>query len=394
MSSVSAAPVIQTAPQICRRCIIDERVPGAVFAADGTCSYCRIHDALCEAYPNDARGQQKLDELLERVRSDGKNKRYDCVVGVSGGTDSTYLLYYALSKGLRPLAVHFDNGWNSEIAVDNIRRSISALGVDLQTYVVDWEEFKDILRAHLKASIPWADAPTDLGLTAALYRIAQEEGVRHILVGNNFRSEGKQPTEWTYCDGRMIRAIVKRFGTTKLKSFPNLTISRLFWTAFVRRVRLVRPLYYIPYSKQDAKKLIEDKFGWRDYGGHHYESIFTRFVYSVYLPEKFGIDKRLISLSAQVRSGVMTREAALDEIARPPIEAERRESDMAYVAKKLGFSELEFKQILTAEPKSVFDYPSYHPMIRKFQRAARTAAKVLLPWTPMMFYEMDVRDSE
>jgi N-acetyl sugar amidotransferase len=290
----------KTSVDICSRCIIDDGVPGVRFDENGECNYCKIHDALDRAHPTGDEGKAYLDELFADIKRRGRRRRYDCVVGVSGGVDSTYLLYHAKSAGLRPLAVHFDSGWDSEIAVTNIRKSISLLGVDLQTYVVDWEEFKDILRSHLYASIPWADMPTDIGLVASLYRIAAQEGVSAIFVGSNFRAEGKQPTEWTYGDSKMIRAIQRRFGTKPLKSFPNLPPFTTVMNAFVRRIKMIRPLCYMDYSKQDARQLLEERFGWKDYGGHHYESIFTRFVHSYYLRTKFGIDKRKITLSAQV----------------------------------------------------------------------------------------------
>ena len=377
--------------KICTRCIIDSTVPGVEFDQNGECNYCKIHDALVEAYPRGEKGQKILEKTISEVKKDGRNNQYDCIVGVSGGTDSTYLLSYLKEKGLRPLAVHFDNGWDSEIAVNNIKKLIGTMEVDLQTYVVDWEEFKDILISYLKSSIPWADNPTDIGITASLYKVAAEEKVRYIFVGNDFRSEGKQPTEWTYGDGKLVASIQKKFGDKKLKTFPNLTLSSLIINAFIKRIRLVRPFYHIPYNKQDAKKILEEKFDWQDYGGHHYESIYTRFVYSTYLPVKYGIDKRMISLSAQTRSGVIKREDALREFSEPPISVERRKSDIEYIEKKLELSEEDFEYIMNLPPKAFTDYPSYYPTISRFRGVVRILVKFLLPWTPMTFYEMDAR---
>jgi len=380
--------------RVCTRCIIDSTIPGVLFNEDGTCNYCEIHNALVAAYPRGKEGAEIISGTIAEVKRAGRSKQYDCVVGISGGTDSTYLLYYLKENGLKPLAVHFDNGWDSEIAVNNIRKLITIMGVDLQTYVVDWEEFKDILKSYLWSSIPWADNPTDIGITASLYKIAAEENIKYIFVGNDFRSEGKQPTEWTYGDGKLVKSIQKQFGTKKLKTFPNLTIFTLIWNAFIRRIQLVRPFYYIEYSKQEAQKILKEKFDWQDYGGHHYESIYTRFVYSTYLPEKYDIDKRMISLSAQARSGVITRDEALKRFEQAPISARRRRADIEYVRKKLMLSEVDFNKIMNMEPKAFTDYPSYYPLIRRFRGIIRFLVKFLLPWTPMTFYEMDAREKK
>jgi len=379
--------------EICTRCIIDSSVPGATFDNNGICSYCRIHDALEKTYPIGKKGEEYFQTVVEGIKkSRSKKNKYDCVIGFSGGTDSTYLLHLAKEYGLSPLAVHFDNGWNSKISVSNIRKSISALDIDLVTYVVDWPEFKDILLSHLKASIPWADMPTDIGITATLYKIAAKERIKHILVGNNFRTEGKQPTEWTYGDGRMVKAIQKQFGSKKLSTFPNLYISNVIINAFIKKIKVIRPFYFLDYNKESAKKFLQEKFNWEYYGGHHYESIFTRFIHSQLLPLKFGIDKRIISLSAQVRSGFISRDEALNIFKSPPMSKEKLEEDRLYIMKKLSISEEEFRTILTTPCKSVFDYPSYYKFIKKFSRITRKIVKLFLPWTPMIFFEMEERE--
>ncbi len=377
---------------ICRRCVIDSDVPGACFDENGVCNYCRIHDSLEKAYPTGSEGLKIFNSIIEEIRKNRRRgSKYDCVVGFSGGTDSTYLLYLVKKRGLNPLAVHFDNGWNSEISVRNIKKCISLLDIDLQTYVVDWEEFRDILLSHLKASIPWPDMPTDIGITSTLYRIAAQERIGYILVGNNFRTEGKQPTEWTYGDGKMIRAIQKRFGSKKIKSFPNFSIIDVVLNAFFRRIKVIRPFYFLDYNKQEARSFLEKEMEWQYYGGHHFESIFTRFVHSQLLRDKFGIDKRIITFSAQVRSGIITRNEALDILSRPPLSDEELKSDRLYVMKKLNLSEREFQEIMELPPRSVFDYPSYYPLIKRFTRLARTLVRLFLPWTPMIFFEMEER---
>lgn len=376
---------------ICKRCVIDSLVPGVTFNQDGVCNYCAIHDELEKEWPMGDEGRRHLEQMVAAIKRDGIGKPYDCVAGLSGGTDSTYLLYLAKQLGLRPLVVHFDNGWDSEIAVTNIKKAITALQYDLQTYVVDWEEFKDICVSFLKASLPWADAPTDLAINATLYRVADEEGVRYILNGMNFRTEGKMPSEWTYVDGRMVNYIQRRFGRYPLKTFPNLTMSDFIKYSVVRRIQILRPLNCIEYHKDQAREILQKELGWQYYGGHHYESIYTRFVYSYLLPKKFKVDKRIITHSALVRSGEMTRTQALQSLQEPPYAKDKINEDIEYVAKKLGLSLVEFRAIMDLPPKSFRDYPSYYPIFARFTPLMRLAFKIALPWTPPVFRELEAR---
>jgi len=375
----------------CTRCVINADVPGVYFDDDGVCSYCHLHDRLCEQWPTGEEGRRRLDAEVARIKTQGRGKAYDCVVGVSGGTDSTYLLYLAKQWGLRPLAVHFDNGWDSEIACRNIQRALSALDVDLQTYVVDWGEFKAILVAFLEASLPWADAPSDVGIESTLFRVAAEEGLQTVLNGSNFRTEGKMPAEWTYTDERLERHVFTRFGPRKRKTYPNLPLTRFAWYTLVKRIRNLRPLNFMDYHKDEAREVLERELGWQYYGGHHHESIFTRFVYCYLLPEKFGIDKRVITHSALVRVGEMTREEALEDLERPAMPPEKIREDVEYVKGKLGFSDEEFARIMSLPPKSFHDYPSHYGWLAGCSRLIGWLAKVALPWTPPFVHEMDVR---
>lgn len=377
--------------QICTRCLVDSTVPGVSFDEQGVCTYCKIHDMLEADCPQGEAGLNILNQTVKEIKEKGKNKQYDCVVGVSGGTDSVYLLYWAKQNGLRPLAVHFDNGWDSEIAVHNIQKALEKLSIDLQTYVVDWEEYKDILVSFLKASFPWADAPTDLAINATLYRIAAEEGLQYILNGSSFRSEGKMPAEWTYVDGRIVSYIQRHFGTKKMKTFPNLTIYNFFYYSTIKKIRIIRPLNYINYEKAKARSLLEKELGWQYYGGHHYESIYTRFVYSYLLPQKFNIDKRLITDSALVRSGAMSRQEAEDDLKIPPYPMNKVNEDIQYVIKKLGLTTEAFDQIMSLPPKSFRDYPSYYPLFEKFGTVIGLVMKIALPWTPPMLREIKIR---
>ena len=213
--------------KVCSRGVWDESVPGIVFDEQGVSNYAHLFDKLVEAYPRGETGKQEWARLLEMIKAKGKGKRYDCIIGVSGGTDSSYLLHLAKEQGLRPLAVNLDNGWSSDIAVKNIKKMCTALNIDLETYVIDYEEIKDLLRSYMLAGLPWIDTPTDLAIKAILYKIAAREGIRYVLRGNDFRSEGSQPYEWTYGDGRQLKAINQKFGRVKLKTFRHRYINSL-----------------------------------------------------------------------------------------------------------------------------------------------------------------------
>jgi N-acetyl sugar amidotransferase len=377
--------------KVCVRCLINSTVPGVRFDESGVCNYCKLHDILENSWKTGEAGKETLNIIADQIKKSGRNKRYDCIIGVSGGTDSTYLLYLAKQMDLRPLAVNFDNGWNSLIANDNIKKAVSLLGIDLKTYIVDWEEFKDILLSFLYASLPWPDAPTDIAITSILYKTAAQEGIKYIIVGNNFRTEGKMPTEWTYCDGRTIRYVQKRFGSHPIKTFPNLTLSKFAYYSVIKRIKLLRILNFIDYHKDDTRTLLEKELGWSYYGGHHYESIYTRFAYSYILPRKFGIDKRIITHSALVRSGEISREEGLKRLQEEPYDKDKLIDDLEYVIKKLGLTTDKFDKIMTLPPKSFLDYPSYYPIFQKMLPLIRFAFKYALPWTPPMFHEIDVR---
>jgi N-acetyl sugar amidotransferase len=363
-----------------------------VFNVAGECNYCKLHDTLDRDFPNNEQGEQFLKDLIVTIKNKGRHREYDVVVGVSGGTDSTYLLHLSKELGLRPLAVHLDNGWNSEISVSNLKNSLEALDIDLITHVINWEEMKDILVSFLKAGLPWADAPTDIAIIAILYKIAAKYNVKYIFVGNNFRTEGKQPTEWTYADGKQIRYIQHTFGTQKLKTFPNQTLYELMYYGFVKGVKMVRPFYYIKYDKAEAKKFLSKTYGWVDYGGHHHESLYTKFVIAYWLTKKFGIDKRKVTFSALVRSGEMTREEALQKLSEPPYDPSQMEEDKEYVIKKLGLTEKEFIQIWNTPNKKFTDYPSYYPLYLKIKDTTKFVFKYILPFKPMVLYELEKND--
>jgi N-acetyl sugar amidotransferase len=278
--------------KICSRCVLDTTVPDIRFDDKGICNYCKMHDELEKKYPLNELGEQNFKKLIEEIKAKGKNKEYDCVVGVSGGRDSTYTLYTAVKQGLRPLAVHFDNGWNSEIAVNNIKKATTKLNVDLHTVVADWEEFKDLQLSFLKASVPDAEIPTDYVIISVLYQMAAEINTDYILNGHSFRTEGMSPQGWTYMDGRYVKSVHRKFGKAELKSFPILSLSKLVFYAVIKRIKFIHLLEYMDYDQEQAGEVLKKELDWIYYGGHHHENIYTHFFQSYYCPQKFNIDKR------------------------------------------------------------------------------------------------------
>lgn len=360
---------------MCSRCIMDSRVQEFELDDTGVCNFCRLYDSLDTQYPLNDEGRRKLNAVVELIKKHGARKKYDCIIGVSGGTDSTYTLILLKELGLRPLAVHFDNGWNTEVAVSNLKNALNRLEIDLHTYVVDWEEFKDLQLAFLKASVPEVELPTDLAIRSVLYRTAAEEGIRYVLEATSFRTEGVLPLSWGYKDGRYVRGIQKRFGSIPLKSFPNLTLGGYLYYTLIRRIRLVRILNYFAYRKADAKQVLAKRLDWVDYGGHHFESIYTRFFQSYIAPRKFDMDRRMVTYSAQVNSGILTREEALNLIRQEPYPERRIHEDKVYIAKKFKLSVEEFNQILQRPPKSPRDYPSYYPILKLARIIVKWAAR-------------------
>ncbi len=367
--------------------MLDSTVPEISFDAQGVCNYCKVHDQLAADYPRGEKGQKDFDALVLEMKRKGKGKQYDCVVGLSGGTDSTYMLWLCKQYGLRPLAVNVDNGWHTEIAVNNIKKALDALDYDLVTYVINWEEMKAIHLAFMKASLPWPDGTTDIAIRQGLYKMASKFGIKYILNGHDFRTEGKQPEEWTWVDGKQINYITKQNGI-KLKSYPNQTMLDLIYYGFMSGIKDVRPFWYLKYSKIEARKVIEKELNWEYYGGHHHENIFTRYIIGVWLPQKFGFDKRKVTLSAHVRSGEYTQAQALEMLSHLPYSQKQMDDDREYVCKKLGVTEEEFKRIWEQPNKKFTDYPSYFPFFMRTKSLVKFVFTYILPYRPMMTYEL------
>lgn len=368
--------------RVCSRCVLDTTIKSIRFNDKGECNFCESHDRLLTYYPQDAKvKKQRLDELVAKIKLAGKGKDHDCILGVSGGTDSTYSLYMAVQLGLRPLAVHFDNGWSSDIAVSNIKKACSKLKIDLHTYVVNWEEFKNIQIAFLKASVPCIEVPTDSAISGTLYRQAKQEGIKYILSGISFVTEGTVPREWSFIDGTYIKNINKTFGKVPIQSYPLLTMFDLFRYTFVDGIIHIPFLNYFDYSKQQAKDILEKELDWKYYGGHHYENIYSHFAFGWYLLQKFNIDKRKITLAAQVRMGHVTREEALKILSTPP---EVKKETIEYVITKLGLKSEEFNELLTLPPKTFLDYPTSYPLLKRFSFVMKLAVKLNLV-TPVAY---------
>jgi N-acetyl sugar amidotransferase len=369
----------------------DSTVPGINFDEKGISNYARIQQHLMKDYPQGEIGKLEWLNLSEAIKKKGKNRQYDCIIGVSGGTDSSYLLHIAKEYGLRPLAVNLDNGWSSDIAVKNIKKLTSILNIDLETYVIDYEEIKDILRSFVRSGLPWIDVPSDMAIKAVLYKIASREKVNYILVGNDFRSEGKQPTEWTYGDPKLLRHVHNKYGVVRLNTYPMLSYSRLAYLGYIRGIKLISPFNYISYDKESARSYLIKEFQWEYYGEHHHENLFTKWVISYWMYEKFGIDKRIITYSSQILNGKIDREEALKIVSKPPYNKNSIDQETAFVLKKLDLSQSEYEAIWTSPNKSIKDYPSYYPLISKFARAIAPVLKHIVQTKPKIFYEMEGR---
>lgn len=368
--------------KICSRCIYDERVDGIFFDENGVCNYCHQVDSLKKQYATGTEeGALRFSAIVDEIKKAGRGKPYDCVIGVSGGTDSSYLAYLALKYGLRPLAVHYDNTWNSAIATQNIRKILTGLNLDLHTHVIQNEEADDIFRSFFYAGVAEIEAATDLALAEVLYRAAWKYKVKYILEGHSFVTEGITPLGRNYFDGKYIQSIHKQYGRLRLKTYPLMTFTRFMWWTIGARIRKIRPYWYLRYTKEEARSFLEKEVGWQYYGGHHLENRMTSFYHSVYAPQKFGVDFRNNTLSALVRMGKMDREAAWREYNTPP---HIEEGLVDYFKKRLQISDFEYQKIMSESPKSWWEFPTYKKRFESLRPLFSVLAKSNL--VPMSFY--------
>jgi N-acetyl sugar amidotransferase len=346
-------PQLQNAPpptrfQVCTKTVMDTTDTNISFDENGICNYWHEYATFASTLPPPEKREAMLQAMLRAIKSAGAGEPYDCVLGLSGGVDSSYLAYLCSKWGLRPLVVHFDNGWNSELAVSNIEKLVSKFGYDLETFVMDWEEFRDLQRAYFKASVLDLEIPTDHMIFGALNQIASKNKIKFIISGHNHATEWLLPKSWNFSKFDLVnlKTIHKTFGEHPLRKLPALGVWQAAYYYYLRGIRQVAPLDLIDYRKSEAKRYLMTECGWRDYGGKHHESIFTRFYQGYILPRKFGIDKRKAHLSNLIITGEITREEALRELQQPTYDEELQKTDKAFVAKKLGFAVDEFEDIL------------------------------------------------
>lgn len=350
--------------RMCTNCVMDTSDSRITFDENGVCDHCNtFYTKTLPSWDTGEKGLQDLQKIVNKIKDEGKGKDFDCIIGMSGGVDSSYLVYVAKEKlGLRPLVFHVDAGWNSQIAVNNIERIVDNLGLDLYTEVIDWEEMKDLQLSYFKAGVPHIDTPQDHAFFATMYNFASKYKVKYILTGANYSTECvRNPIEWMYYQSDLIQLkdIQKKFGTKELKKFPLTSILwHKIYLPYVKSIKVIKPLNYVPYIKNEAMQLLQDKFGWQPYPKKHFESRFTKFYESYWLPKKFGYDVRKVQYSSLILTAQMTREEAVEKLKQPPYDVSTIHQDFEFIANKLGITEQELQDYFDAENKTYKDYAS------------------------------------
>jgi len=362
--------------KICKICASDTSINSLSLDQNQVCQFCHIHNEMEKEYPLNEKSFENLTGISEKIKKDGVGKKYDCVVGVSGGKDSSYLLYFVKKKlNLNPLAVHYDNGFDSETSVSNILRVCEQLNVDLETKVADWNKFKSITRSFFLAGVSDPDTPTDIGIFKTMYETAYKEKIKYVFNGHSFRTEGIEPLDWTYMDGLYLKNIHSIYGDGNIDSFDNFELLDLIKFNIIGQIKTILPLNYIRYDEKTVIDELQKNFDWTNYGGHHHESLLTKFVVSYYLPKKFGIDRRRTGLSAMIRSNKISKEEALDILSKPPILNDEKELK-EYILDKLDISHEEFQMIMEKENKNFKNYKTYYDYFKYFKYFAKLAYKI------------------
>ena len=348
--------------RICKRCIMDTTDTEITFDDNGICSHCQRFDNTIKPqwHPNQE-GEAELNRIVENIKRDCRNRRYDCIIGLSGGIDSSYLAYWGKKVGLRMLAIHVDGGWNSELAVKNIENICRKLDIDLYTHVIDWEEMKELQLAYLRSGVANQDVPQDHAFISALYKYAIKNHVKYVLGGFNYATESVLPSSWGYnaMDKTNLMAIFNRFGKGKLKTYPTTSFMEYyFYYPHIKGMKVIKPLNYMDYHKGDAIKVLEEKLDWQYYGGKHHESRFTKFFQAYYLPEKFNYDKRRAHLSSLILAGQMTREQALEEMEHTIYTSRALAEDKEYISKKLDITNEELERLISLPNHSYSEFKS------------------------------------
>jgi N-acetyl sugar amidotransferase len=350
-----------------------------VFDDNGICNHCKDFIEILAAPKfdkNDA--ANRLQELIDRVKSKGKNNPYDCIVGISGGVDSCYTAYLCHKWGLKPLLVHMDNGWNSEIAVSNIKKIVDKLELDYMSYVLDWNEFREVQLAFIKSSIVDIEMPTDVGILASLYEMAEKHNISYIISGGNYSGEGILPLTWGYHvlkDAYLYRYIVRKFSKIPVRKIPIAGLVREIYFKFIKGIKTVYPLNYVDFNKDEAREFLKKEFDWKDYGGKHHESKITAFWQSYVMPEKYHMDYRRATYSSQIISGQINRETALEKLKSLPYDPDKVESDKEFIAKKYQISVSELNEILQLPPKTYKDFPNQRRLIQLFYKVYKMIVK-------------------
>ncbi|MHA1713529.1 MAG: N-acetyl sugar amidotransferase [Candidatus Ranarchaeia archaeon] len=368
--------------KICKRCIMDTTDPDIVFDENGICNHCRsLENTITKIPASSPDWKTRLRDVVAQIKKTGENNKYDCVIGLSGGVDSSYVAYQVKKLGLRPLAVHLDNGWNSELAIKNIEKLVETLNIDLYTYVINWEEFRDIQLSFLKASVVDFELPTDHAILGILYKITNDRKIKYIISGGNVATEGIMPRAWNFSkvDAWNIKGIHKIFGKEDIESLPLLNPSKIIFYRFISRINNVRILNYMPYTRNRAVAILKREFDWCNYGGKHFESIITKFYQVYILPKKFNIDKRKAHYSALICSGQISRDEALALLKREIYPREELDRDMEYFLKKLGLSKEEFTDIMKSPIKKHTDYPSLYKWMNSIGPLKNMMSKLLFP---------------
>jgi N-acetyl sugar amidotransferase len=363
--------------KVCNRCVMDTSDSKIVFDAAGVCDHCLgfKRDVLPNWHP-DEKGAAMFREMVARIKASGQGKPFDCIMGMSGGLDSSYLLHLAVSEfGLRPLVFHVDGGWNTDIAVNNIQVLVDKLGLDLYTEVINWEEMRDFQLAFFKSGVPHLDIPQDHAFVATLYHFAHKHGIKYILNGGNYATECvRNPLEWLYygTDMAQLRDIHRRFGSNPLRTYPFSSI--LFhkvYLRYLRGVQVVKPLNLLPYTKENATRVLSEKYGWRPYPQKHFESRFTRFYEGYWLPTRFGYDTRRVQYSSLIQTGQMTRDDALERLKKPAYDPATIDEDFEYIATKLGISAAELRGYHEMPLKTYRDYKNQEWMFNLGAKALK-----------------------
>lgn len=364
--------------QVCTNCVMDTSDSKIIFDETGKCDHCNnFYNNILPNWHPDEIGAKQLKEIVDKIKEDGKNKKYDCLIGLSGGVDSSYLIYVAKEKwGLRPLAFCADTGWNLNVANENIAKIVKGLDIDLYTEIINWQQMKDLQLAFFKSQVPYQDTPQDHAIFAAVYNYAAKNGFKYVITGGNFSTEGvREPNEWVHVnDIRQIKDIHKKYGKVSLKGFPlcGMFKYRLFYR-YIKGMKIIKPLDLIPYNKEEAIKELHDRFGWERYKNKHFENTFTRFYEGYWLPEKFGFDKRRAHFSSLILTQQLKREDALEILKAPPYPIDEAMQDMEFVASKLGLTKVEFEEMMHGENKTYRDYKS---SLKLISLAIKVAQKV------------------